>query len=247
VTVGRFRQFVGAWNGGNGFLPAAGSGKHVYLNNGKGLADSANPGGYEPGWATSDNGTVAPTNGNLQCDSSFQTWTSSPGSQENLPINCVTWPEAYAFCIWDGGFLPSETERLYAQAGGSQQLEYPWGSADPGTGNQYAIYGCYYPNQSGSCNDVTSIAPVGTPKQGAGVWGQLDLAGNLWDWNLDWFASYQNPCTDCAFLTPVSTTDRVERGGYWGGVVTKLTGWSRTSDMPVQRGSYLGFRCARAP
>jgi formylglycine-generating enzyme required for sulfatase activity len=36
--------------------------------------------------------------------------TSSAGSKENLPINCVNWWESYAFCIWDGGFLPSEAE-----------------------------------------------------------------------------------------------------------------------------------------
>ena len=70
------------------------------------------------------------------------TWTPSPvsgsASQENLPINCVDWAEAYAFCIWDGGFLPSEAEWEYAAAGGSLQLDYPWGSAGPGTLNAYA-------------------------------------------------------------------------------------------------------------
>src|SRR5580693_3178198 len=39
----------------------------------------------------------------------YSTWTEAAGTQENLPINCVNWYEAYAFCIWDGGgFLPSE-------------------------------------------------------------------------------------------------------------------------------------------
>jgi sulfatase modifying factor 1 len=36
VTVGRFRQFVNAWNGA--WLPAPGSGKHGHLNGGLGLA-----------------------------------------------------------------------------------------------------------------------------------------------------------------------------------------------------------------
>ena len=35
VTVGRFRAFVGAWNGGKGWLPPAGSGKHTHLNGGR--------------------------------------------------------------------------------------------------------------------------------------------------------------------------------------------------------------------
>ena len=48
-------------------------------------------------------------------------------------MNCVNWFEAYAFCIWDGGFLPSDTEWEYAAAGGSLQREYPWGSTAPGT------------------------------------------------------------------------------------------------------------------
>jgi hypothetical protein len=46
VTVGRFRQFVTAWNAG--WLPVAGSGKHAYLNNSSEL--SLCNGNYEPGW-----------------------------------------------------------------------------------------------------------------------------------------------------------------------------------------------------
>ena len=121
------------------------------MNGGQGLANSGSPGTYEPGWGRSDDTSIAPTNTNLACGSPYDTWTDSPGSQENLPINCVTWQEAYAFCIWDGGLLPSESEWEYAAYGGSQQREYPWGTADPGTDNQYAIYGEYYPSGSGSC------------------------------------------------------------------------------------------------
>jgi len=35
------------------------------------------------------------------------------GSLRDLPVNDVTWYQAYAFCIWDGGFLPSEAEWNY--------------------------------------------------------------------------------------------------------------------------------------
>ncbi len=209
VTVGRFRQFVNAvWpaDGGAGWSPPAGSGKHAHLNGGLGLVDvgaAADAGtAYEPGWdATNWNPYIAPSSANLACGGSNgpSTWTSLPGSQENLPINCVNWYQAYAFCIWDGGFLASEAEWEYVAAGGDKQLEYPWGSSPPGTASQYAIYGSYYPSGSGSYTGIANVAPVGTATAGAASWGQLDMAGEFWQWNLDWAtAAYVNPCVDCA-------------------------------------------------
>src|SRR3984957_15832218 len=80
VTVGRFRQFVVAWNGGTGWTPAGGSGKHAHLNGGKGLANSAGTGTYETGWLTANASNMAPTDDNLACDPGFlQTWTASAG------------------------------------------------------------------------------------------------------------------------------------------------------------------------
>ena len=118
-------------------------------------------------------------------------------ANENLPINCVNWYEAYAFCIWDGGFLPSEAEWEYAAAGGSQQREYPWGAAAPGTANQYAIYGCYYPNGARHLHGRAEHRARRHRGAGAGLWGQLDLAGNVVQWNLDEY-TFGYPCVDCA-------------------------------------------------
>ena len=221
MTVGRFRQFASAWAAG--YTPAAGSGKHTHLNDGQGLRNSATPGTYEPGWVASDDANVAPTSASLACDPTHGTWTDAPGANENLPVNCVTWYEAYAFCIWDGGFLPSEAEWEYAAAGGSQQREYPWGSAQPGTGNRYAIYNDYYPNGSGTPQGVANIAPVGTPTLGAGQWGQLDLVGEVYEWNLDAYVAYGDTCTDCAWLTAAGTSTRVRRGGAFGYDITELS------------------------
>ena len=257
VTVGRFRQFANAWNGGAGYTPPAGSGKHMHLNGGQGLVNIGVPADagtvYETGWVANDDINLAPTNANLQCWPSYDTWTTSPGGNENLPIDCVIWYEAYAFCIWDGGFLPSEAEWEYAAAGGSQQREYPWGTTDPGTNNQYAIYGGYYPSTSGM-----EIAPVGTATLGAGVWGQLDLTGDVMEWNLDWLAlvagvpvEYVDPCSDCAYL--VVAPQRVTRGGNFDNCCNINTPQSdllpptRGWDCPTCRQNYMGFRCARTP
>ncbi len=83
VTVGRFRSFVAAWDGGAGYFPPAQSGKHTHLNGGQGLANAASPGSFEPGWITSDDGNVAPTTANLTCATEFYpivTWAASPGA-----------------------------------------------------------------------------------------------------------------------------------------------------------------------
>jgi formylglycine-generating enzyme required for sulfatase activity len=173
----------------------------------------------------------------------------------------VNWWESYAFCIWDGGFLPSQAEWEYAAAGGSQQREYPWGSTDPGTMNQYAIYNCYYPSGSSDClflggangSRPFNIAPVGYAALGGGLWGQLDLSGEVCQWALDCgppAGTYVEPCVDCADLS-LSAADvlygpiqRVTQGGDFE-YNASGTGFAYTS--PKARAADLGFRCARTP
>jgi formylglycine-generating enzyme required for sulfatase activity len=186
----------------------------------------------------------------------FSTWTPSAGSQERLPMSCVNWYEAYAFCIWDGGFLPSQAEWEYAAAGGSQQREYPWGSTDPGTASQYAIYGdgqigdtddnCYYPSL-GPCIGVSNIAPVGTPALGAGLWGHLDLAGNVEQWVLDCYPvwGFLNPCTDCVSFENCGS--RMVPGGLFDLGSSMLINASDVGIDPMSRQVGTGFRCARTP
>jgi formylglycine-generating enzyme len=240
VTVGRFRPFVAAWNAG--FRPLPGSGKHTHLNGGQGLVNVGPTGGFETGWLASDDGNVAPAQ--MSCGSAT-TWTSRVTAQDTLPMNCVNWYEAYAFCIWDsGGFLPSDAELEYAAAGGAQQREYPWGSAAPGATSLFAIYGCNF--DPTSCYTVSAIAPVGTAAFGAGLWGQNDLAGNIWQWDLDYGAvPYVDPCVDCAFLTP--TNERVVRGGDFESNLSALLSSSSDDAPPTDREVIYGFRCARSP
>jgi formylglycine-generating enzyme required for sulfatase activity len=241
VTVGRFRNFVNAGQGVQTSPPAAGAG--------------ANPFTSSSGWDSSWNGSLTASTGALEtalkCDPTLGTWTDSRGGNEDRPINCVSWFEAMAFCAWDGGFLPTEAEWNYAAAGGSEQRVYPW-SVPPGSmtvDSSYAVFGCNATG-GGACTSISDIGFVGSDSpKGDGKWGQSDLAGNLVEWNLDWFAMPfpTTTCSDCADLT--TTTTRSYRGG--GPVSTSACGSNtirpavRGDMAPSGRLRSVGFRCAR--
>jgi len=263
IDVGRFRQYV-AYLADGGAPPAEGSGKHTHLNEGMGLVNSGSDAGvtYETGWSAAWNSNI-PAGANAAADWNIalssctenggvdNTWTPAPAGMERLPLDCLTWYDAYAFCIWDGGFLPSEAEWGYAAAAGSQQRHYPWGATAPGDNFQYEIHGdsagdCDYPGPGlQPCTGVGNFAPVGTAILGAGLWGQLDLLGEEFEWNLDYAANYVDPCADCAYLSPAA--DRIMRGIGAGGA--GFTSSSRFAGAPIEGtvGNEVGARCARTP
>ncbi|HSQ67883.1 MAG TPA: SUMF1/EgtB/PvdO family nonheme iron enzyme [Polyangiaceae bacterium] len=226
VTVGRFRSFVAGYPAD---LPTSGAGKNPN-----------NP--ADPGWNAAWNATMPATATDLKaallCDATYQTWTDTPGSSESKAIDCVTWYEAFAFCIWDSGRLPTEAEWNYAAAGGSEQRAYPWSSPPTSTtlSASYAVY-----------STTSGIATVGSKSpQGDGKWGQADLAGNVWQWTLDWYATpYGMPCANCADLT--AATDRVVRGGSYSAASWGLLTSFRNHGTPATRYNDVGFRCARTP
>jgi formylglycine-generating enzyme required for sulfatase activity len=247
VTIQRFRQFVDAVespDGGLTWTPPAGSGKHVHLNGGQGLADGAL--GYEPGWVAADSANISLATSDLQSCTDFWDYVpyASGANADPWPMACVNWYEAYAFCIWDGGFLPSTVEWEYAAAGGQQMREYPWGSTAP-SNYSYAIYGqdYLYP-PSGGDGATQQWAPVGTANLGAGLWGQFDLVGNAFQWLLDDPTAPPSTCTDCASIDSATATFG---GGAWDTTLSTIHPWAYTpSQAKILRGEY-GFRCARSP
>jgi len=242
VTVGRFRAFVNQGMGTQSSAPPPGAGAH------SNIAGS--------GWDTTWNAVLAMTKGalvaRLKCDSTFQTWTDTPGANEDRPINCLSWYEAMAFCAWDGGYLPTEAEWNYAATGGNEQRAYPW-STPPGSVMSLDGFHASYQDGANCVGDgmagcaVTDLVPVGTKPLGDGRWGQSDLAGNVIEWVLDWYAVYPDPCVDCANLTAADI--RVLRGGSFKDNPTTLRSGVRPflDVTPPSRNSNIGVRCARAP
>jgi formylglycine-generating enzyme required for sulfatase activity len=162
------------------------------------------------------------------------TWTGLPGANENKPISCLTWYDAFAFCVWDGGRLPTEAEWNYTAAGGSEQRIYPW-SQPPADGTIDATYAVY--NAAAPLN-------VGSKAAHASRWGHVDLAGNMGEWVKDFDGTYPTPCIDCE-NTGVSLNDpHIYRGGSWQHPAASVTTTYRAFPSP---GSTTGVRCARDP
>jgi formylglycine-generating enzyme len=219
ITVGRFRKFVAAYPGSK---PAAGGGAHPLL------ADS----GWQSAWDAQLPAGQAALIANVKCGPN-QTWTDAPGANETKPMNCINWYETFAFCVWDGGRLPTEAEWNYAAAGGSEQRNYPWGTP----------IDCTYANYM-DCGGAA--LPVGSKSpKGDGKWGHADLAGNVWEWNLDWYDTYPNPCNNCANL--IATNARAARGGSYVNTQSQLVTWDRLYRFPWPRHEWWGARCARTP
>jgi formylglycine-generating enzyme required for sulfatase activity len=232
ITVGRFRKFVAMY-----------SQTMIDLGAGKNPNNAS-----DPGWDKAWDGLLPADEGALrmrvQCNPTDQTWTDAAGNNERLPMNCLSWYVAEAFCTWDGGRLPTEAEWEYAAGAGAENRTYPWGVAVPGADANLAVYGCYY-KTSGTCTGRTNIAPVGSVSAGNGKWGQADMAGNVFEWVQDRYAPYPAFCSNCANLT--GSTQWVFRGGAYDQSAVPLTASYRFSEATP--GPYLesGARCARAP
>jgi formylglycine-generating enzyme len=233
VTVGRFRKFVTAYvgngvDGGTATVPADGAG-----------ANPAVPGsGWQSAWNANLPATPAAFKAFLN-GGSYQTWMDTAGANETRPINYVNWFEAFAFCIWDGGRLATESEWEYAAAGGTENRLYPWGAAAPTT--SLAVYGCQtYPG--GTC----VVLPVGSTPTGNGRWGHADLAGTGWEWAFDWSGKYPaSSSTDYAKISSGSDRYRVFRAGGFDSNASFLRAASRANNYPDTRSYGLGARCSR--
>ena len=149
ITVGRFRQFVAQYDG---TPPAEGAGAHPLIANSGWLAE----------WNAELPANQTELSNMLECGEA-STWTDQPGDNENLPINCATWYELFAFCIWDGGRIPTEAEWEFAAAGGLSNRLYPWGSDSADISR--AIGECKYGGDPDNCT-LADIAPVGTASAG---------------------------------------------------------------------------------
>ncbi len=160
-------------------------------------------------------------------------------------MNCISWYQAFAFCAWDGGRLPTEAEWEYAAAGGAENRLYPWGLEQDTTGRS---------NDSTTAN--SPYINVGTYPLGVGRYGQHDLAGSVMEWTLDWYdpGFYQSDaaasCVNCAKLDQVAENQdeiirRVYRGNAYSYFLPRSRAAYRVGYWPQNHSANAGVRCVR--
>lgn len=140
------------------------------------------------------------------------------GKNPDLPLNCVSYAEAEAYCIAQGKRLPSEREWHWAARGGKRALPYPWGGGRP-TNDRLNM---------AEADEVPKIVPVGA--YDASPFGLHDMAGNLWEWTAG---------------DPASTSCNARGGGFRSLYAheVRVTSVLRATTR-LSRSDEIGFRCA---
>lgn len=173
-------------------------------------------------------------------------YTPAPSDSDDLPVNCLSWQRAAAYCAKVGKRLPTEAELEYA-AGGAQNHRFVWGHDAPACGD--AVF---------DCAGASRPSPAGRGARDRVELGGrvlVDLAGNLREYARDEFQPHDGPCWgDGVFVDPVCEppsaswpTARSVRGGSYGDDRAVLRAALRGSieDERFAVSPLLGFRCAR--
>jgi len=168
-----------------------------------------------------------------------------PRDQSDHPVVWVTWHDAILYCRWlfkttgKPYALPSEAEWEKA-ARGTDGRVYPWG-------DEWDATRCN--SDEGGMGGTTA---VGAYPGGAGPYGLLDVAGNVWEWTRSLWGR-ERELAEAAFGYPYTPTDgresldageasRVVRGGSWFSSRREARCAYRHGNYPFDCYPYGGFR-----
>jgi formylglycine-generating enzyme required for sulfatase activity len=161
-------------------------------------------------------------------------WEDLTLNQPQHPVVGLSWEEAQAYCQWASLELPSEAQWEVA-ARGTDRRPYPWGRTLPTP---------LHANFSGT----GATTPVGAYPAGAGPYGTLDQAGNVWEWCADPWASQAYRQIEDGEWDPVAkgeTAVRSLRGGSWMNSAQDLHAANRERGTAKLRFNNQGFRAVK--
>jgi formylglycine-generating enzyme required for sulfatase activity len=146
--------------------------------------------------------------------------------------------------------LPTEAEWEKAARGGLSGQRFPWGNIISETRANYQGYTGYaydmgptgY-NPIGMIGGMPYTSPVGSFAPNG--YGLYDMAGNIYDWCWDWYATPYAGGTDPR--GPASGSTRTFRGGCFTLTANYDRTAARRNFAATTVGDGLGFRCVMSP
>jgi hypothetical protein len=153
---------------------------------------------------------------------------------DDHPVVGVDWKQAEAYCQVVGGHLPSEAQ-WEKTARGPDGKPYPWGKGEPK---------CHLLNFD-DC--VQGRSDVGEYREGRSYYQALDMAGNVYEWVLDWYErGYHQHAPAKDPMGPESGQVRSVRGSGFGTEAELVPTALRFYLEPDRFRADLGFRCVVA-
>ena len=172
----------------------------------------------------------------------------APWADDLHPVVYVNSKDAIAFCEWLSARegrkyrLPTEAEWEYAARGTDSRI-FPWGpKLDAGHLANFADSRTNFAWRDPRIDDGwAETSPVGMYPRGASPFGIEDLAGNVFEWCLDFFDKYRthnrvNP------KGPLGGSKRNYRGGSWKSRAGTLRASARAYNVPEYLSNDVGFR-----
>ncbi|BCL36086.1 formylglycine-generating enzyme family protein [Nostoc sp. MS1] len=109
---------------------------------------------------------------------------SSIKGRENYPVVHIAYEDAEAYAKWAGKALPTEAQWECAARGGLEGAVYVWGNEFPKNRLLANIWQGEFPWQNLKSHPPQP-EPVGSYP--ANNYGLYDMAGNVWEWTMDWY------------------------------------------------------------
>jgi eukaryotic-like serine/threonine-protein kinase len=151
-----------------------------------------------------------------------------------LPVNCVSWTAAAAYCALYGWRLPRE-EEWEATARGPNGQHFPWGNKAPNC--DAAVLGRAKDLGCGA----SGMVPGGAVANDRSWVGVEDMGGSVREWTASDYVPYAG-----GELAELPAGKKVTRGASWLSTVERAaTSHARGSEEPNDAKPDVGFRCAR--